>query len=44
MFEFIKSIEKYSGMKRLELDQVANMNETPLLLNMAKTKTIAKIR
>ena len=43
MFEFIKLVENYRKCNDLELDQIANMDETPLFLNMARTRTIAKI-
>ena len=43
MFEFIKSVENYRKCNDLELDQIANMDETPLFLNMARAKTIPKI-
>ena len=43
MFEFINLVENYRKCNDLELEQIANMDETPLFLNMAKTKTIAKI-
>ena len=43
MFEFIKLIENYRKCNDFELDRIANMDETPLFLNMARTKTIAKI-
>ena len=43
MFEFIKLVENYRKYNDLELDQIANMDETPLFLNMARTRTIAKI-
>ena len=43
MFDFIKLNETYHKNNDLELAQVANMDETPLFLNMARTKTIAKI-
>ena len=43
MFEFIKLAENYPKFNDLELDQIANMDEAPLFLNIARTKTIAKI-
>ena len=43
MFDFIKLNETYRKNNDLELAQVANMDETPLFLNMVRTKTIAKI-
>ena len=43
MFEFIKLVESYRKCNDLELDQIANMDETPLFLNMARTRAIAKI-
>ena len=40
-------IPKYNASRmpnrNLEIDQIADMDETPLILNMARTKTIAKI-
>ena len=43
MFEFIKLVENYRKCNDLELDQIANMDETPLFLNMSRTRKIAKI-
>ena len=43
MFEFIKLVENIRKFNDLELDQIANMDETPFILNMTRTKTIAKI-
>ena len=43
MFKFIKLNETYRGQNYLELSQIANMDETPIFLNMTRTKTIAKI-
>ena len=43
MFEFIKLVENYRKCNDLELDQIGNMDETSLFLNMARTRTIAKI-
>ena len=43
MFEFIKLVENYRECYDLELDQIANMEEIPLHLNIARTMTIAKI-
>ena len=43
MFEFIKLAENYRKCIDLELDQIANMDEAPLFLNIARTITIAKI-
>ena len=41
MIKFIKLNEAYSEQNYLELSQIANMDETPIFLNMARTKTIA---
>ena len=43
MFKFIKLNEAYREQNYLELSQIANMGETPIYLNMTRTKTIAKI-
>ena len=43
MFEFRKLVESYRKCNDSKLDQIKNMDETPLFLNMARTKTIAKI-
>ena len=43
MFEFIKLVENYRKCNDLEFDQIANMDETPLFLDMVRTRTIAKI-
>ena len=43
MFEFIKLVENYRKCNDLELDQITNMDEIPLLLNMARTRIITKI-
>ena len=43
LFKFIKLNETYCEQNYLELSQITNMDETPILLNMERTKTIAKI-
>ena len=43
LIKLIKLNEAYRKQSYLELSQIANMNETPIFLYMARTKTIAKI-
>ena len=43
MFKFKKLNEAYIKQNYLELSQIANMDETPIFLNVTRTKTIAEI-
>ena len=43
MFKFINLNEVYRVQSYLELSQIANMDETPIFFNMARTKKIVKI-
>ena len=43
MLKFIKLNETYREKNYLELSQIVNMDETPIFLNMTRTKTIDKI-
>ena len=43
MRKFTKFNEKLRSNNDFELNQIANMDETPLFMNITNTKTIAKI-
>ena len=42
-FKIIKLNEAYREQNYLKLSQIANMDETPIFLNMIRTRTITKI-